>query len=111
MAKFFGELGYADGTVETAPGVFGEQIVERQYFGDILQNIRTLRDGQYVNGDLGINNRISVVADAYADEHFHAIRYVMWAGVRWTVDSVSVNRPRLILELGGVYDGPTPSTP
>lgn len=110
MAKFFGELGYADGTVETVAGVFREQIVERQYFGDILQNIRNLRDGQYVNSDISVNNRISVVADAYAVEHFHAIRYVKWAGARWIVDSVTVQAPRLILELGGVYNGETPET-
>lgn len=109
MARFFGELGYADDSVETAPGVFTEQIVERQYMGDILQNIRSLRDGNYVNSDISVNNRISVVADAYADEHFHAIRYVKWAGARWIVDSVTVQRPRLILELGGVYNGPTPT--
>lgn len=111
MARFFGELGYADDAVETAPGTFEERIVERQYFGTILQNIRSLRDGQYVNSDISVNNRISVVTDAYADEHFHAIRYVNWSGKRWIVDSVTVERPRLILELGGVYNGPTPIAP
>jgi hypothetical protein len=108
MARFFGELGYAESNVETVPGVFRDVIVERQHFGDILQNIRNLRDGQYVNSDITVNNRISVVADAYALEHFHAIRYVKWSGVRWLVDSVTVQRPRLILELGGVYNGDTP---
>ena len=111
MARFFGELGYADDSVETAPGTFEEQIVERSYFGDILQNIRSLREGQYVNSDISVNNRISVVVDAYAIEHFHAIRYVKWSGVRWIVDTVTVQRPRLILELGGVYNGNTPATP
>ena len=111
MARFFGELGYADDSVETAPGTCEEQIVERSYFGDILQNIRSLREGQYVNSDISVNNRISVVVDAYAIEHFHAIRYVKWSGVRWIVDTVTVQRPRLILELGGVYNGNTPATP
>lgn len=110
MAKFYGELGYG-ASVETVPGVFRDVIVEHSYYGDILQNIRNLRDGQYVNSDITVNNRISVVADAYALEHFHAIRYVMWSGVRWIVDTVTVQRPRLILELGGVYNGDTPATP
>jgi len=106
MAKFFGVVGYGH-TVETAPGVWTETVTERQYYGDVLRNARLLQEGQSVNDDLSVQNSISIVADAYANEHFFAIRYVRWAGAVWTVTTVEVSRPRLILRLGGIYNGPT----
>ena len=83
-------------------------IVERLYFGDVVRNQRNLREGENLNPDLSVQNSISIVADAYANEHFFAIRYVEWAGALWTVSSVEVQSPRLLLRLGEVYNGPTP---
>jgi hypothetical protein len=105
MAKFYGAIGYGH-SVETAPGVYDDVITERKYYGDIVRNTRRLQDGSYLNNDLTVNNSISVVADAYATENFFAIRYVQWAGTYWTVDDVEVQRPRLLLRLGKVYNGP-----
>lgn len=112
MAKFYGEIGYGE-TVESAPGVHKDQIVEYKYKGDILRNTRRLTEGQSVNNDITVNNSISIVADAYARDHFFAIRYIRWAGVLWTVTEVDVQSPRLLLRLGGVYNGPVaaPVTP
>lgn len=106
MAKFAGKIGYGVPT-ETAPGVWEDEIVERSYFGDVIRNTRKLTPGEQVNDDLSVGNSISIVADAYANDHFFAIRYVEWAGVRWTVPSVEVQSPRLILSLGEVYHGPS----
>lgn len=108
MAKFSGVVGYAEGTVQTRPGVYEEQIVEHTLYGDVVRNTRQLRDGEHLNSDLSVNNSISVVADAYAREHFFAIRYVKWAGTLWAVTEVEVQSPRLLLRLGGVYNGPRP---
>ena len=108
MARFFGKVGYGE-SVETAPGVWIDQIVEYSYYGDVVRNSRELRQGQYLNDDLSVQNSISIVADAYANEHFFAIRYVEWAGTLWTIDSVEVLIPRLLLRLGKVYNGPTPA--
>jgi hypothetical protein len=110
MARFFGKVGYGE-SVETAPGVWVDQIVEYSYYGDVVRNSRELRQGQYLNDDLSVQNSISIVADAYANEHFFAIRYVEWAGTLWTIDSVEVLIPRLLLRLGKVYNGPTPAAP
>lgn len=109
--RFSGKVGYVDGTVETAPGVWTENMVEVLYFGDVLRNTRQLLDGQKVNDDLTVNNNISIVADPYANEHFFNMRYVVWAGAYWKVTNVSVQSPRLLLTLGGVYDGPKASPP
>jgi hypothetical protein len=108
MARFFGRVGYGE-SVETTPGVWIDQITERSYYGDVIRNARSLQEGENLNPDLSVRNSISIVADAYANDHFFAIRYVEWAGALWTVQSVEVQSPRLILRLGEVYNGPTPA--
>lgn len=110
MAKFHGEIGYGE-TVETAPGVWEDVITEKSYFGDVIRNTRRLREGEGVNNDLSVGNSISIVADAYANEHFFAIRYIRWMGALWTVADVEVKSPRLVMRLGGVYNGPKAGTP
>ena len=104
MAKFYGEIGYGE-TVETVPGVWEDVITERKYFGDVLRNTRGAQEGDKVNNDITVGNSISIVADAYAHEHFFAMKYIKWAGAYWTVSDVEVQRPRLLLRLGGVYNG------
>jgi hypothetical protein len=113
MARFHGKIGFAQ-TTETAPGVHQEEIVERVYQGDVTSDRRLLVQGEGVNPKVTSGNSISIVADAYASEHYLAIRYVMWQGVRWTVQDVEVQHPRLILRLGEVYNGleaAAPSSP
>lgn len=105
MAKFYGDVGYGE-TVEVRAGVWKDSIKEVKYFGDVIRNTRRLESGEKVNNDLSVGNSISIVADAYANEHFFAIRYIKWAGTLWTVSDVEVRSPRLILRLGGVYNGP-----
>lgn len=111
MARFYGEVGYGTGT-ETAPGVWSDEIVERAYYGDILRNTRQMRDDAgSLNDELTVQNSISIVADEYALQSFFAIRYVKWMGTLWKVTDVEVQSPRLLLRLGGVYNGPTPGPP
>ncbi len=109
MARFHDVVGFAGAAVETSPGVWKEPIVEKTYTGDIVQNIRRLQEGESVNDDLSLQNSASILADAYASENFFAIRYVKWMGEYWKVITVQVQRPRLILRLGGVYNGPKAS--
>jgi hypothetical protein len=104
MAKFYGVIGYGE-SVETAPGVEEDVITERNAYGDVLRNTRQLKEGDQVNNDLTVSNSISIVADAYANDHFFAMRYISWMGTDWVVSEVDVQRPRLILRLGGVYHG------
>lgn len=108
MARFLGEVGYGD-PVETPPGsgVWVDTIIESSYQGDVIRNTRSLEDSEKVNSNIKVDNRISIVADEYAFEHFFNIIYVRWAGKPWVVTSVEVRAPRLILSLGSVYNGPT----
>lgn len=110
MAKFYGVIGYGE-AVETVPGVWEDVITERKYYGDVLRNTRGLQEGDKINNDITVGNSISIVADAYAHNHFFAMKYIIWAGAYWTISNVEVQRPRLLLSLGGVYNGQKASAP
>ena len=110
--RFYGKVGYGESVEDpVGSGVWVDKITERIYRGDVIRNTRNLDDAEKLNADITVGNSISVVADQFAVEHFFLIKYVEWAGVLWTVRSVEVRSPRLILSLGEVYNGPTPSTP
>lgn len=104
MAKWFGVIGFAE-TVETAPDVWTEQITKRNYYGDLRRNTRRLQASDQLNDDINVANELSIVADPYAVSHFHSMRYVEFADAKWKVTNVEVQRPRLILTLGGLYNG------
>lgn len=108
--RFYGPIGYFN-TVETSPGVWEKIITEVYAYGDVKRNSRGLSSGEEVNSDLTVGNSISIVADEYANEHFHAIQYLKWQGALWTVSNVLAEPPRLILRLGGLYNGNTAPTP
>lgn len=104
MAKFYGKIGYAE-TTETEPGIWEEVITERDYYGDIIKMTKRWQSSDQLNDNLEINNTISIIADPYATQHFHAMRYIVWMGASWKITSVEVQRPRLLLSIGGVYNG------
>lgn len=104
MAKFYGVIGFAE-TKETKPGVWTEEIIERNYYGDLTRNTRRLLSADQLNDNINIENNISIVSDPYVNENFHAMRYVKFMGTRWKISNVEVQYPRLILTTGGVYNG------
>ena len=103
MAKWYGMIGYVE-TVETTPGNWDEQLTERPYYGDVIRNTRKLQGAEKVNDDISIANEISVVADPFACQNFHRMRYIEFMGAKWKVSNVEVQYPRLILTIGGVYN-------
>lgn len=103
MAKWFGSIGYGM-QVETAPGAFREVIEERKYYGTMIRNVKKTETGEGLNDNVDISNELSIVADQFAYQNFHCIRYVEFMGGKWKVKSVSVEFPRLILSFGGVYN-------
>jgi hypothetical protein len=104
MAKFYDVIGFAE-VKETSPGVWEETVTERKYYGDVGRNTFKYQASSNLNDDLNISNEISIVADVFANENFHAMRYVVFMGVKWKINNVEVKRPRLILNVGGVYNG------
>jgi hypothetical protein len=108
MTRFFDNVGYGV-QAELVDGVWSDSITERAYYGEILSTTRYLEQSDKVNDDIRLTQRISIVADAFALENFSRIKYVSWMGVLWSVTSVEIERPRLLLTLGGVYNGPRPT--
>lgn len=108
MSRFEALVGY-ESPGEMVNHVYQAVVVERDYTGEELQVLRSLIDSGKVNSDISLLNRYSIWADAYALEHYSWIKYLVKDEVRWTVTSVEVQRPRLILSLGGVYNGPSPT--
>lgn len=104
MAKWYGKIGYAE-TVETEPGLWVEEIKERSYYGDTYRNTRLLQNSGDINDNINIGNQISIVADPYANHNFHTMRYVEFMGSKWKITNVEVQYPRLILTIGGIYNG------
>ena len=106
MAKWYGKVGYIT-TVETEPGLWEPQPVERPYFGDVIRNTSRWVPSNNINDNLTTNNQISIVSDPYAIQKFHEIKYVEFMGTFWEVSSADVQYPRIILTLGEVYNGDT----
>lgn len=107
MAKFYGKIGFIE-TVESPAdsGVYVERATERNYFGDVLRNSRRWQTtSDQLNDNLTIDNEISIVADPYALQNFHSMRYVEWMGTLWKISNVTVEYPRLTLSIGGEYNG------
>ena len=92
--RYCGKLGFADEVEETAPSVFTEKMTERTYYGDVLEFGRQMQMGDKVNPDITVGNQLSVLADPFM-------------GQKWQVTGVKVQYPRLILTLGGLWNGST----
>lgn len=104
MPKYFGKVGFAE-SVETAPGIWEDRIVERSFYGDIVRDLRRLQNHTKLNDDITITNSFSIVADKYAYANFHKIRYLEYMGTKWKVESVDASTPpRLTLDVGAVYN-------
>ena len=106
MGKWYGKVCYAT-PVEVKPSVWKDDFVERTYYGDLTRNIsKWSTTADSTNDNLDLNNQISIVADPYAYEHFYSMRYVEFRGTKWKVSDVDASQyPRLILSIGGVYNG------
>lgn len=107
MTKFYGKVGYGINK-EIRRGVYDDVIEEHKYYGDVIRDTRKTNTGDKVNDDLTIGNSFKIVANAFAYEHFYAMRYIEWMGSLWKITEVEVQAPRLLIRVGGVYNGPTP---
>lgn len=104
MARFFGKVGFAR-PFQSAYQVWEDITEEREYIGDILQNTRRWQTSERLNDNLEVQNRISILGDDFINENLSAIKYVEWMGSKWKVTNIEISYPRLILSLGGVYNG------
>ena len=104
MAKFYGNIGFAIHK-ETAPGVYRPVIQTRAYSGDVVMNYRKWENSGNVNDNLNISNRISIIADKFCLENLGSMKFVEYIGARWKITNAELSFPRIILTIGGVYNG------
>lgn len=104
MGKYFGKIGFAV-NVETSPGINTEQIVEKEYFGDVLKFGRRLQQGGEIHDGIEITNVISILGDPYAVDNIAAMRWAEYLGKKWKISTVDIDYPRMSLTLGGLYNG------
>ena len=104
MSKWYGNVGYAE-SVEVEPGDWEERIIEKSYYGDMYRNTRLLQNSGGINDNINVANQISIVADPYAHNHIFAMRYVEFQNAKWKISHVEVQYPRLILTVGGLWNG------
>lgn len=106
MGKFCGKIGFSK-TVETSPGVWEEQITEHTCRGDITRCFRKYEQSGQLNDNISLSNELSIIADPIVTFCLESIRYVVYMGAKWKVNSIEVQYPRLILSIGGVYNDRT----
>lgn len=104
MNKWYGNVGYVE-TTEVEPGVWDERVTVKPYYGEFVKKSSKFQVSGEVNDDRDVSVELSIVADPYLDLHFNSIRYVEFGGAKWKVNTVEPRRPRLILSLGGEYNG------
>ena len=107
MAKWFGKIGYAI-TSETESGIWEPTIVEKEYYGDLTTDRRKRQNSGEVNDNINLANVISIIADPFAIQNCSYMTYVEVMGTRWKISDIEVQYPRLILTVGGVYNGDSP---
>lgn len=110
MDKWYGNVGYIE-NVETEPGIWEPVETIKTYYGEWVRytgKFQTSPDG--VNDNRDVANELSIVSDPYAFANFRSIRYIEDAGARWKVSAVQPKYPRLILTIGGVYNGQQATT-
>lgn len=103
--KYYDKIGFWKDDVEIRPGVYRSEVIEKYYAGDILENRLRWDSTEYQNDDLNVNNKISIIADPYLNENLGSIKYATFMGVKWKVKSIDIKYPRVIFDLGGVYNG------
>ena len=109
MARYYGRIGFLREEIESEdrPSRYVPVMEERFYSGELWKNTTNQQTAEKPVDDFGINNDISIVADAYALNNFSSMKYVEFMGTLWEVRSVTVEHPRLRISFGGVYHGPT----
>ena len=103
MGKWHGKIGFAK-TVNTEPGVWEDQVIEKSYYGDILSSRWRRENSGGINDNINIANVISVLADSFAYENLSYMTYIEFMGTKWKISDAEVKYPRLNITMGGVYN-------
>lgn len=101
--KWSGKIGFVE-TKETRPGVWENVTTERNFYGDIIRDIRKNQSSGQVNDDINISNRISIVSNSFVRDNLSFMKYIEFMGAKWKITEVEVQYPRLVLTIGGLWN-------
>lgn len=101
--RWYGAIGISN-EVETSPSVYTQEIEERTYYGEVYFLTASRQQGSGINDNLSLNQEVSIIADPYLTAHYGQLVYLVLDGVKWKITSIRVDRPRLRLSLGGVWN-------
>lgn len=104
MSRFAGLVGYVT-QEETVPGVWSPVDKSVMMKGDIIRQSSSVQNDSKVNSDITLNHRVSLMGDAYAFDNYYDLKWITISGRKWEVSSVEMQRPRLIVTVGGLYNG------
>lgn len=107
MAKYCGNIGFAK-SADDGHGVWEDTITEKKYYGDILQDNRRWSSSDHVMDNLTISTRFSILADSFANSNIGAMKYITYQSEKWKIENVDIQGRRLVISVGGVYNGPGP---
>lgn len=101
--KWSGKIGFVE-TKETRPGVWENVTTERNFYGDVIRDIRKNQSSGQVNDDINISNRISIVSNSFVRNNLSFMKYIEFMGAKWKITDVEVQYPRLVLTIGGLWN-------
>lgn len=110
MGKWFGAIGFALPTREIEAGVWDNPIEEHACYGDMTSDRRKRQNSGEINDNLNLANTLSIIGDPYTQTNYQHIAYATIMGAKWKVTDVEIQYPRLILTIGGVWNGNSPRT-
>lgn len=110
MSKYSGHLGFFLESKEDPPGIWMPAgVVEKEAKGDVLRASRSFNTTtESSNDNLEVDNQISIIMNPYINDNLDKLRYVTLYGNRWKIKNIAINRPRLLLTIGGLYNGELP---
>lgn len=108
MAKYFGRIGFATSQENPADsGIYEDVMVEHNYHGDVL-DLKSRYKSNSINGTndlITIDVEFSIMADSFAYQNLSNMKYIEYLGEFWKIETISPDRPRLKITIGGIWNG------
>lgn len=111
MNRFFGKIGFCYQESEEGSDIVTERVVLKTYRGDLLKSNRKWETAEQIIDQFNISNRVSIMADPYSLDNLYAIKFVILHGKAWKITDAEIQYPRIILSIGGLWNGPVDETP
>lgn len=105
MAKAALMVGFVKEVKDRSTGIVKRENIERKFRADVQRSNSNVQSGDKVNVNLRLDMSFQIKLDKFTFENFQWIRYVVFNGTKWSVTNVQTQRPRLIVQTGGVYNG------